>query len=159
MTSVTQALALELSLGEPSYFTDSKVALYRIKGQKKEWKPFVQNRINQIRNLTQADQWAHCAGKENPADIPSRGIDPNQLPTNSLWLYGPKWLHGKIPDAEDMMEMPEQCELEQKKLKNASHTMLTVDSQVNLSLLIKCENFSSKERLFRITAYVLKFIK
>ena len=35
MTSVTRALELELSLGEPSYFTDSKVALYWVKGQEK----------------------------------------------------------------------------------------------------------------------------
>ena len=79
MTSVTQALVLELSLGEPSYFIGSKVTLYWIKGQKKEWKPFVQNHVNQIWNLTQADQWARCAGKENPADIPFRGINPIQL--------------------------------------------------------------------------------
>ena len=83
MTSVTQALEFELFLGEPNYFTDSKVALYWIKGQEKEWKPFVQNRVNQIRNLTQIDQWAHCAGKKNSADIPSRGIDPSQLSTHS----------------------------------------------------------------------------
>lgn len=84
MTSVTQILELELFLGEPNYFTDSKVALYWIKEQEREWKPFVQNHANQIRNLTPTDQWAHCAGKENPADIPSRGIDPSQLSTNSL---------------------------------------------------------------------------
>ena len=97
MTSVTQALELELALGEPNYFTDSKVTLYWIKGQEKEWKPFVQNRVNKIRNFTQTSQWAHCAGKENPADIPSRGVDPSQLSTNLLWLYEPKWLHREIP--------------------------------------------------------------
>ena len=35
MASVSQALDLELSLGRPSYFTDSKVALYWIKGQER----------------------------------------------------------------------------------------------------------------------------
>ena len=73
MASVAQAFELELSLEEPNYFTDSKVALYWIKGQEREWKPFIQNRVNLIRSLTQTDHWAHCAGKENPADIPSRG--------------------------------------------------------------------------------------
>ena len=71
MASVSQALDLELSLGQPSYFTDSKVTLYWIKGQEKEWKPFVQNRVNQIRTLAPVDRWSHCTGKENPADIPS----------------------------------------------------------------------------------------
>lgn len=92
MASVSQALDSELSLGQPNYFTDSKVALHWIKGQGKEWKLFVQNRVNQIRNLTAADQWQHCAGIENPADIPSRGMDPCKLSSCSLWLRGPPWL-------------------------------------------------------------------
>lgn len=48
MTSVTQALSLELLLGEPGYFTDSRVMLYWIKGLEKGSKPFVQNRVNQL---------------------------------------------------------------------------------------------------------------
>ena len=46
-----------------------------------------------------------------------------------------------------MIEMPEQYKSEERKLKksNASHTLLNSDSQVNLSSLIKCESFSSKE--------------
>lgn len=55
ISSVSQALESELSLSPSSCFTDSVVALYWIKGQGKEWKPFVQNRVNQIRGLTPAD--------------------------------------------------------------------------------------------------------
>ena len=157
MTSVSQALSLELSLGEPSYFTDSKVSLYWIKGQEREWKPFVQNRVNQIRSVTQPHQWAHCAGKENPADIPSRGIDPSGLAHNSLWLYGPTWLHSEIPDTDDSMQMPEACKPEQRKLKKTV-TMLVADDTVNIASLINCKDFSSKERLIRVTAYVLRFV-
>lgn len=60
-----------------------------------------------------------------------------------------------------MIEMPEQCKSEERKLKksNASHTLLNSDSQVNLSSLIKCESFSSKEWLFRVTAYIPQFVK
>ena len=158
MTSVSQALSPELLLGEPSYFTDSNVALYWIKGQEKEWKPFVQNRVNQIRSLTQTHQWAHCAGKENPADIPSRGIAPRELIDNQLWLHGPSWLHSEIPDVEDQIEMPELCRPDQKNPKNTV-TLLVTGDPINISSLIKCENFSSKERLFRVTAYVLRFVK
>ena len=157
MTSVSQALSLELSLGEPSYFTDSKVSLYWIKGQEREWKPFVQNRINQIRSVTQPHQWAHCARKENPADIPSRGIDPSGLAHNSFWLYGPTWLHSEIPDMDDSMQMPEACKPEKRKLKKTV-TMLVADDTVNIASLINCKDFSSKEQLIRVTAYVLRFV-
>ena len=63
LTSVDQALSLELTLGEPSYFTDSKVSLYWIKGQEKECKPFVQNRVNQIRSATQPHNGHTVQGK------------------------------------------------------------------------------------------------
>ena len=91
--SVSQALEPELPLGPPRYFTDSKVSLYWIKGQEKEWKQFVQNRVNQIRALTSTNQWEHCAGTENPAIFPEELIPDNSLVVHSgcMALNG----HGK----------------------------------------------------------------
>ena len=153
MESVSQALDTELSLGQPSYFTDSKVTLYWIKGQGKEWNPFVQNRVNQIHSLTAADQWQHCASTENPADIPSRGMDPSHLSTCSLWLHGPSWLcdGSGFHNCDEIMTMPKECGLEQKKAKR-SHTLLAPakdDKQIKIGKLMKCEEFSSKIRLLR----------
>ncbi|KAL5518068.1 hypothetical protein EMCRGX_G003741 [Ephydatia muelleri] len=48
MVSVSCALEPELTLDDPSCFTDSKVTLYWIQGQTKEWKQFVQNRKSQV---------------------------------------------------------------------------------------------------------------
>ena len=59
-----------LRLEEPRCFTDSQVALFWIKGVEKEWKPFVQHRVEEIPKLTSVHCWSHCAGKNNPADIP-----------------------------------------------------------------------------------------
>ena len=118
----------------------------------------MQNRVNQIRSVTQPHQWAHCAGKENPADIPSRGTDPCGLVQNSLWLYGPSWFHNGISDTEDPMQMPEACEAERRKLKKTV-TMLVTDDNVNIGSLINSKDFSSKERLIRVTANVLRFVK
>ena len=163
MKSVSQALDLELTLGEPSYFTDSMVTLYWIKGQGKEWKPFVQNRVNQIHGLTAVDQWQHCAGVDNPADILSKGMDPGELSTCSLWLHGPTWIHdgGISLNSDDLTTMPEECGLEQKKAKN-SHTLIASASdakQVKIASLMRCEDFSSKTRLLRVTAQVVKCAK
>ena len=163
MANVTRALEIEFPLSQPSFFTDSKVALYWIRRQEKEWKPFVQNRVNEIRNLTPVDQWEHCAGTENPADIPSRGADPHQLSGIALWLYGPGWLReaAVVPDHEDITDMPEACAIEQKKAKETHNLLTPADGkkQARIGVLIKADDVSSKEKLLRLTASVLKYVK
>ena len=76
INSVFTALEHEVNFSVIDCFSDSRVALYWIKGIEKEWKPFVQNCVNEIRKLVKADCWHHCPGKENPADIPLRGMHP-----------------------------------------------------------------------------------
>ena len=92
MTNVTGSLNARLSLKEPQCFTDSQVALYWIKEIRREWKQFVQHRVDEIRKLIPAECWEHCAGKSNPADILSRGLTPiqSELAENKLWRKGPE---------------------------------------------------------------------
>ena len=91
LTSVTSALSSELTLNSPICFTDSKVALFWIRGCDKKWRQFVENRIREIRQLTPILVWKHCAGKENPADLPSRGTDLFEITNDPLWLKGPSF--------------------------------------------------------------------
>lgn len=51
IANVSSALEPELSLRRMSYFTDSKTVLHWITSTNKEWRQFVQNRVNQIRSL------------------------------------------------------------------------------------------------------------
>ena len=69
MSSVLKSTLPDLDI---EYFTDSTVALYWIKGTSKERRPFVQNRVNEIREKTHPDLWHHCSGVINPADLPLR---------------------------------------------------------------------------------------
>ena len=66
-------------------YTDSKVALYWIQGTNKEWKPFVENRVTEIRRNVAPSLWSHCPGKSNPADLPSRGLSALEVSVNQLW--------------------------------------------------------------------------
>ena len=68
-------------------------------------------------HVTLPHKWANCTGKENHADILSMGMDLCELLHNSLWLYGPSWLHSGIPDMEDPVQKPQECKGEQRKLK------------------------------------------
>ena len=161
MTSTREALQSQLSFSDPVCYTDSKVALYWIRGCNQEWKPFVENRVTSIRASVPAQHWKHCPGRENPADIPSRGMSASELLGSDLWLNGPDWLS----TSEDLLEgaevettAPEECRQEMKS-KNAAHSLLTSSGGPRIGQLIDCENFSSLDRLLRVTALVLKFTR
>ncbi|XP_065902306.1 uncharacterized protein [Dysidea avara] len=163
MASVLTALEREITFSSITCFTDSKVALYWIRGVEKEWKQFVQNRVIEIRRLVAADCWLHCPGRENPADIPSRGMTPSELRGNVLWRHGPSWLvdlssESNLVEEEELI-MPEACAAELKAVQpSSSHILLSSSESTGLTHVIKLENFSKFSRLLRVTACVLRFV-
>ena len=159
LTSVATSLESELPLSLPTCYTDSKVALFWIVGLNREWKQFVQNRVSEIRRLLPPNCWKHVAGKDNPADLPSRGLALVELSVNKLWREGPDWLREKeAAECQGDIPMPEECISEMKaKSQGLTHSLLAAEEPSSLSKIIDCSQFSMIQRLFRVTAYVLKF--
>ena len=144
-------------------YTDSIVALCWIKGMNREWKIFVENRVQEIRNLVVPSLWSHCPGQQNPADIPTREINPVLLQNKVDWWKGPKWLVSDLtewPSETDTKELPENCIAELKSEGSNVNVALLVqaNSITKLKEVIKLENFSSYRKLLRVLAYVLRFI-
>lgn len=79
MSTTVDALSSLLKLDPLRYYSDSQVALYWICRHGKQWRPFVQNRVNEILKQTEKEAWRHCPGKENPADLPSSGLTPLEV--------------------------------------------------------------------------------
>ena len=52
----------------------------------------MRNRVTEIQGLVSSDNWFHCPGKDNPADLISRGVMAEQLVSSEEWLNGPAWL-------------------------------------------------------------------
>ena len=89
ITRVTAALTPELALKTPICYTDSQISYYWIRGLDKGWRPFVQNRVNEIQKLVPSINWRHCPGSENPADVPSRGLSLAEWWTVTCGCMGP----------------------------------------------------------------------
>ena len=164
MKYIGEVLKNSLVIDRQYCWTDSLVTYYWIKGEGKVWRQFVQNRVDEIRSNIPANQWKFCPGTDNPADLPSRGVKATELKETLAWWEGPKWLklsedqwpaqkESKIPPAEALEEMKSEP---QRKVQTVLN--IATSKAVDLSCLIPAENYSSSRKLFRVTAYVLRFI-
>lgn len=142
---------LHLSFDQTVYWTDSTIVLSWIRLQSSSLKTFVANRISKIQSLTSANEWRHVASGQNPADILSRGLTPNQLNLSSLWWQGPQLLHlNNYFSTTDNSYVPEQDIPEVK-----AQCCLTINVAQSNNFIL--ERFSSMSKLIRVIAYVLRF--
>ncbi|XP_039753328.1 uncharacterized protein LOC120628775 [Pararge aegeria] len=137
-------------------FLDSKVALYWIKSSPHRWQTFVANRVVQITENISPDNFYHCPGTENSADILSRGVTPEKLLSHPLWLHGPPWasMHPsqwplKTLEGESIEDVPEK--------KVLIHTVCKPILPNDLHELAL--RFSSWSKLLRIIVYICRFAK
>ncbi|KRX86446.1 hypothetical protein T4E_10538 [Trichinella pseudospiralis] len=137
---------------------DSAVTLAWIQSSADRWKPFVRNRVAEIQQLVEPAAWRHCPGRQNPADLLSRGTTLPKLLESPLWWHGPKWLAhphnawpvGK-PTTEDTSPVRDERRSEQR-------VTVGVTAHVECNS-IGPERYGCVERLFRITAYCQRFVR
>ena len=179
--NITEVLKGIVNLQKIFYWTDSRICLTWIKDSHKEWKSWVENRVNKIRDLSIKEDWLHVPGILNPADIPTRDINVKEFVNNSLWWNGPEFLASEMNEwpSQDIINTTEEviknvgCEMRKNiKFKEVSTYLIDGASNIsceekeelfklkvlNLKEIIVPEKFSSLGKLFRITAYVLRFI-
>lgn len=65
-------------------FTDSTIVLYWIYGTSQRFKTFEANRVAEIQDSVPPEKWKHVNGLENPAEVGSRGISPEQVKQHQL---------------------------------------------------------------------------
>ena len=150
-----------------TYWIDSTAALCWITNDK-PWKQYVSNRVKEICQLTNRDQWRHCPGQLNPADLPSRGLKSSDLVDNQVWWEGPQFLSLAESNWPHNVACEENEDAYFELNKNAddkevTFTMLATTDEgvdtVKIDQVIDYTRFSQYSRLIRTTALVLQFIK
>ena len=166
MENVKEALQPIVKIRSTHYWSDSVTALYWIKGTDKDWSVFVDNRAQEIRRLSSPKQWKHCPGKENPADLPTRGTTPLKLNEKSSWWSGPNWLsqEKEMWPTSPIPPVSQDADLELRQRKETSVNeqivaMSSAEEESSIQKVIPAENFSNLTRLLRVTSYVLRFIR
>ena len=74
------------------FWSDSQIALRWITSTKPQ-KKFILNRVAEIRNLVEYQNWRYCPTEMNPADLITRGTDATKITEGSFWINGPDGLH------------------------------------------------------------------
>ena len=69
MDSVKLALKEELKFDKSYYWSDSKIRLSWIKSAEEKYNIFAENRVQEIRNLTDIKQWFYAGTLNNSADM------------------------------------------------------------------------------------------
>ena len=147
-----------------SFFSDSEVVMWWIRGRGRDFRSFVANRVGEIQANTSPSQWQHVSTAENPADTCRRGASPKQLAEDKTWWEGPEWLKKGIEDWPKMKLKTQPRELsEQKILKEpTAYTTSLVTNVPDVSdcetepevaeWKLKPERFSDWSRLVRLLA-------
>lgn len=115
--------ALGLSNDHLFAWCDSMITLSWIHGHSLRWKTFLANRVAQIQGLICPNKWKYINTKENPADVASRGCQPDELKSNDLWWSGPRWF---TIDREAWRKQPPAMDfLTNEELKRDSNALQT----------------------------------
>ncbi|KAG7295897.1 hypothetical protein JYU34_020982 [Plutella xylostella] len=131
-------------------WTDSTIVIGWLRMSPHLLKQFVQNRVNEINELTGDLTWLHVNGLQNPADLLSRGLNLSELSQSSRWWHGPLFL--KENNLNFSQHLPNELpELPELKTQTTS-LICTVDNVFDF------ERYSTLNRMKRVVAYVLRFI-
>ncbi|XP_052749322.1 uncharacterized protein LOC128200300 [Galleria mellonella] len=133
------------------YWTDSSIVLAWIRRQS-GLNVFVHNRVKEITERSNSDAWRHVPGELNPADLPSRGCNAQNL-LKSRWWEGPAWLHNSQSAWPNSDVTPDENEVN----KEVKKSCLTVQEGTKFS--DRLLHFGKYSKIVRTVAWCLRFSK
>lgn len=144
---------LNVSENEMYFWTDSMITFHWIRSSSKQWKPFVENRVIEIQNLTLPENWKHCSGKENPADRGTRVMSAQALQKETFWWHGPEWLKDGLQTHDIESQTMKETDVMEYVVQK---TMIDPDCKV--APLFDLNKYSGLNRVLRITSWIQRFV-
>ena len=152
---------LQRTISTTHLWTDSSTVVQWLKSPETR-DVFVRNRISTMRDYPVS----HVRTEDNPADIASRGIQPDQLSSCQLWWTGPTWLSEEesrwpVPEFEFRPGDENRETKEMEPFHSIPCMTATTDNETpeqKQNEFIEVKKFSQYWRIRRIIAYVLRFL-
>ncbi|GFX24718.1 integrase catalytic domain-containing protein [Trichonephila clavipes] len=147
--------ALNLQITAVHFWSDSTIVISWIHRESRELKTFVANRVSKIHQLSSRDQWHHIASEQNPADVLSRGL----LPEESLWWHGPELLQSTYSTtviAEPTQRDDFDCELRVSERTLETSLLNSKNFDFFNHLMDLSNNYF---KIIHIVSYIYRFIE
>ncbi|GBM45351.1 hypothetical protein AVEN_172970-1 [Araneus ventricosus] len=148
--------ALKMDITSVFYWSDSTIVISWMKKESRDLKTFVANRVVFIQECTEINQWHHVPSEQNPADIISRGLDPERIQQSDLWWFGPSFLQERLVNLASDSNDIHNSELYQRELKNNQGDSVCLLMQ-DIDILPIINGCSSFVKLQRIIAWCVRF--
>ncbi|XP_063910744.1 uncharacterized protein LOC135127960 [Zophobas morio] len=152
---VKKALESTVNFSRIFAWTDSSIVLSWIRASPSRWKVFVANRVSYIHDRVLPSWWRHVPTSDNPADVTSRGLLPEDFVSSSLWWAGPSFL--KLREQYWPQESPVgsvDTDLEIRKIE--LFVAQTKEPTIGETLV---RRFSSLRKIQRIVAYCRRAVR
>ena len=156
MNSVKIAIEKDVLIDKIYRWADSKVCLSWINSEK-SFNVFVDNRVKEIKRLSNKLSWYYCESKNNPSDLLTKiGFPLSQLKVKKILWEGPNFLKKnsiKLHSHEDVSIEFENLDITE------TPTLLVLNQRENYRIdnFIDINKFSNVNKLYRTTAWVKRF--
>ena len=149
----------EITFSNSNLWTDSTTTVWWMMN-KREWKQYITNRVNEILQKIEMKDLRHCPGKQNPTDFGSQGMKATELKDSKIWWSGPAWIKDRQnwPETEEVVQT---CGAYNEQ-KNDSVSMLLNNEQGKAagSILdvVDVSRYGRIDKSKRVTALFLRFV-
>ncbi|XP_011859521.1 PREDICTED: uncharacterized protein LOC105557007 [Vollenhovia emeryi] len=143
--------SIDISQIRSFMWSDSTIALHWISSCSRKWSVFVANRVGEIQRTNNIADWRHVSSENNPADILSRGAEPQAHLSSFLWWHGPEFLQHCESSWPPSNSQPLEADIPEQ-VKNVHVTVAALNCPINKLL----NKFSDFNLICRIIAYCLR---
>ena len=148
---------MDISWKKVFHLTDSEIVHAMTQKESYGFNTFAANRIGEIQEGTEKDEWCWVPGKLNVADLTTRGLKPTEIDAESIWQNGPLFL--KEEEEDWPVRQATRSDLLLPELKQKYIVATATVAEETLVSRFQIERFSRWRLLIHATARIIRLYR